>query len=427
MSAKNRHLSTLPADWELRAPDWPREKAAITDFAAKIFARPYHAWRWIGDSYFTDPAYDPAASRIGLSGGRVIAHWGVWNHRMRVGRGRWRVAGIGCVSCDPSFRKRGLLSLAARASMETYRAAGYDATMLAGIDNFYHRFGYVSAFDETTFTVRPDRLPPPAARPPERLGEDRRAEIDRLYNRWHDRATGTVVRPFLPGRFPGAANPEERAGGKDGFYGWSAAKGGRTALSGYFSATWDAGEARMTVSETAGPAPEALAAVSALAAGWGAREACFETIPARGPLALLLRAGVCRETVEHYPVGRAMIAAVSLAGMLRNLLPELEERRRQSPWVSAWRGVLRLEGDGQAESLRFGEKGIRLEEEGPAAGRRGPHRVTGGLHLPQLLLGESDPAELAARRTVRFAGDAARLAECLFPATHPAWARLDYY
>lgn len=429
------------AGWEVRAPDPVADRHAVFDLYAKVFGKPYFGhYRVARDKYFYDGAYDWAASRIGTVDGEIVTHFGVWNQRMRIGRAKTRVAGIGAVACRPDFRGRGLLSRTARPSLAACREAGYTLSMLFGIPDFYHRFGYVRAYPSRTFTMTDKDLAglARAMTPlPERLAGDRRAEIDLLYNRDNARNTGTVVRPFLPRQVPAvdpyAENPDN---GRDGFHGWSAPApagklGGPAPLKGYVGVFWTEAERRLTVVEAAGAVDDVLGATLGLLREWGGREVVFFTLPPRGPVALRLRRGTVRETVDFSANAGPMVRALDLPAALRDLSPELAASLRASRWAD-WRGVLRLEGGvdgaatGESVALEFGDAGVRILE-GAAARAATRHRIVSAMHLPQLLIGTHDPREMSANGTARFTGDAAGLSAVIFPERFPMVPRMDMY
>lgn len=288
--------------WVVRAPDPVADRHAVFDLAAKTFGRPYFGfYDFCRDVYCVDPVFDWARSRVGTLDGGLATLWGVWDHTIRVGRARLRVAGIGCVACRADLRGRGLLSKTARPSLDACQAAGYPLSMLFGIPDFYHRFDYVRAFDNVRFSSSPEalaalagpggaRFAPTADMKPARVDESRRAEIDALYNAAHADAAGTLVRPFLPGRFPGDKYHSSRDRFRDAFYGWTADPK-RPALAGYVGVEWNADAARLTVVECAGSVADALGAVLAIARDWTAREVVWDTIPPQGEMARTLRLG----------------------------------------------------------------------------------------------------------------------------------------
>ena len=142
-------------------PDRRKHRRAIFDLTGKAFGRPY--WDWLDHcehDYIDHSPYDWSASTIGLLDGQVVTHWGIWDISIRVGAAVLRAACVGAVSTHGRFRRRGLMARTAAAACRAARRAGYDISLLFGIRDFYHRFGYVRAWPERTYVVRTADLPP---------------------------------------------------------------------------------------------------------------------------------------------------------------------------------------------------------------------------------------------------------------------------
>jgi len=124
-----------------------------------------------------------------------IARLWIVDRQMRIGPCPVLTAGIAGVGTDPEYRGQGLSRRVLEASLELMRREGYDASMLFGIQDFYHKFGFATCFPERQLlldtrdaeraekqlairSMRPDDLP----------------HITRLYNRDNVERTASVVR-----------------------------------------------------------------------------------------------------------------------------------------------------------------------------------------------------------------------------------------
>lgn len=124
-----------------------------------------------------------------------IARLWIADRQMRIGPCPVLTAGIAGVGTDPEYRGQGLARRVLEASLELMQREGYDASMLFGIQDFYHKFGFATCFPERQLSLdtrdaeraekqlairsmRPDDLP----------------HITRLYNRDNAERTGSVVR-----------------------------------------------------------------------------------------------------------------------------------------------------------------------------------------------------------------------------------------
>jgi len=400
-------MNALPLT--LLAPDRRRHGDEICDFVAKVFSgNGYYAFRrFCRRGYVLGSHYDWAASRIGLLDGRIVAHWGVWDYQMRIGAARVRAGGIGIVGTDGDLRKRGLMARTARASLAAMRALGYDLSILFGIEEFYHRFGYVRAWSDTTWTVRLADLPKerPTLRP-KRFTPVRRDDISRLYNREYAAATGTVVKPTY-GR---GMYPRPSIG-----YLWSDARG-RPA--GYVIVFRKG--AQIECIEACGDAGECLRVLAALGRRWGAQEIQFSTFSDAWPLIRRLSQGTCRAETRHVRSGGPMVATINLGRTLGHMAGELERRLRESP-MTDWRGNLLVAGGRDSATLAIARSRVTVS----SGGRGAAHAVRGGDHVAQLLIGADDPREIAEAGRMKVTGDAGRLLGVLFPAQHPQLSLRD--
>jgi len=72
---------------------------------------------------------------------------------MRIGSAVLRIGGIGGVKTKPEHRLKGYAAKVLNKSMQVMQEDGYDLSILFGIPNFYHRFGYISVLPEYTLQI----------------------------------------------------------------------------------------------------------------------------------------------------------------------------------------------------------------------------------------------------------------------------------
>ena len=394
------------------APDRRRHAEAAIDLLAKVFSDMYgyYAMRdWCRDVYVLPAHYDWRASRIGLIGERIVTHYGVWDFRMRIGSARVKVGGIGGVATDNDYRKRGLMDRTARASVEAMRAQGYDMSLLFGIGDFYHRYGYVRAWSEAAFVANVWDLPreAPAARIV-RFAPRPQTDLAALYNQCYAATTGTAVRPTYTKR----NNPwfEQPIG-----YKWN--RDGK--LAGYV--LLNRRGAQIVCGEYCGDAEETLRVLGMLGRRWNCREVRFESLPYGCDLVKKLRWGTSRMEVHHHRSGGPLAALLNLPSALRKMEGELSRRVRRS-WLADWRGDL-LIADGRDEATLSIESG-RVRVGDPGSTR---DAIRGGDEVVQLLIGTDNPREVLEAARMRVTGDAARLAETLFPEQAPQMSHADRF
>lgn len=394
---------------QVLAPDPARDREAIFDLTGKTFSHAGY-WKWLErcrNGYFDHSHYDWETSRIGYVGNVLVTHFGVWDYQMRIGSARVRVGGIGAVATHEGHRKRGYMVQTGRESIEAQRSHGYDMTMLFGIRNFYHRFGYVRAWSDSSWVLGTDHLPEglPSVEPEEYSGgwDDEFAE---LYNVQNSNATGTAVRPTYLASF----HPDRHT------LQWRGATG---AVAGYVMIGADGDT--LTVHEHVGPTDEILAAVAALARQRWCRTVRFRGLPYESDLCRRLRRGSVLREQQFVENGGAMIHTLNLRSTLEKLTNELGRRLAASPYAD-WQGLLAVQDAREEVFLSIDRATVRVTDPGKT-----PHAIRGGEEIAQLLIGTDEPEETVANAGIRLTGDAAALAPALFPAQHPTLGSWDHY
>ena len=395
---------------QFRAPDKRKDADELFDLLGKVFSGAgYYRFRdECREHYVNHSHYDWNASRVGMLAGRIVTHYGVWGYRMRIGTARVRVGGIGAVATDGDFRKRGFMRRTIQATFDAMHECGYDMTMLFGLRNFYHKFGYVRAWPAREYVVRVEDLP--TERPqikPRKLRSFARDDLAALYNREYARLTGTAVRPTY----------RSSVRRKDWeHYGWADARG-RTV--GYV--TCHRRHDKLWCYETCGDVEQALRVLGTLARRWGYREMRFHSVHNDHPLVKRLRRGTCSAETHYHTSGGAMIRTIKLKSALRRMQRELSRRLKRSP-LAGWRGKL-LVADAREKALLAVNRG-RVSVVPPAKTR---HAIRGGEEIVQLLIGTDEPEETIESAGIRLTGEARELVKVLFPAQHPMLSPWDGY
>ncbi len=402
----------MTAPLTVRSPARAADGAAVVELVAKTFDS-YFPTRRVSEGYYLlEGHYDWAASAVGFVGERLVSHFGVWDYRMRIGRATVRCGGIGAVATDAAFRKKGYMARTAPHSVERMRARGYPLSILFGIDDFYHRFGYVAAWRESTWRLERKYLPPPAGPVPRlhRIPFAPGADVTRLHNEWNAGLTGTAVRPtFSKGFFHSSRTSPEGWLWRD--------RRGRAA--GHVFVHEDRHD--LVIIEATGDPDTVLACLGRLAERKALPELRFDTLPYGSALARRLRTLNCRYEQRFARDGEAMVRVVDLTACLRGMEPELSRRVGASE-LDGYRGTLLVRGPEGAVGLALDRGHVRVVPAAP-----GTSALRAGWHLAQLLIGTDDPLETCEVGRIRLQGDAARLVPVLFPAQHPQLQLGDRY
>jgi len=396
----------------ITAPDKRTHHDALIDLISKIFSQEgYFTFRdFCRLAYVDHSHYDWTVSRIGFFDEQVVTHYGVWGYDMRIGEARVRTGGIGAVATHSDCRKRGYMAQTIRASLAAMRDAGYDISILFGIDNFYHKFGYVRGWPERFYTVSVADLPSelPAVRA-QKFSPRRRADLDELYNREYALFTGTAVRPtYLNYGFFCHRNLLG--------YRWNAGEGIPAGYVLFFQQG-----TRLNCIEAVGDPEQILCVLAMNARRLGCAEVEFRTFPPQSPLCKRLRRGICREVAEYRRCGGEMIALINLTSTLEKLTGELTRRLQASP-LRDWQGDLCIVAQQERANLSIRQGTVCL-----TAPVDTPHAIQGGNEIVRLLVGVDAPDAVIEDAGMQVTGDAGQLAQVLFPNQYPNLSFFDRY
>ncbi|HEX2948712.1 MAG TPA: GNAT family N-acetyltransferase [Armatimonadota bacterium] len=400
------------AQLELIQPNRRLHGEKMIDLLAKTFSyNGYFTFRDIcRDKYLGNNSYDWTASRIGMIGDDVVTHFGVWRYDMRIGTGRVCVGGIGAVSTHADYRKRGYMEQTAQACLDAQHDLGYDMTILFGIDNFYHRFGYVRAWAESTHTCQVVDLPNERpAIPYKKFTLRPRQDLDDLYNAYYSTATGTAVRPVYAKSSIVLGLPPLEG------YLWEDANG---VPNGYV--IYCRRDNKLDCIEYCGDAEQALRILGVLGRKYHCTEVRFEMMPYNCDLAKRLRRGNCRVDTHYRRCGASMIRTINLRTTMEKLTGELS-RRLQASHMKNWHGQLLLADSREQVVLSMQNGNVTIASPGETS-----HRITGN-ELAQLIIGTHEPEETVAAQNMVISGDAEYLLPILFPEQHPTLSHLDHY
>ena len=386
---------------ELQSPQRNRHLGAITDLFAKNFSNYGEEFDYGSDGYLEGAPYDWGASRIGIVNGEVVTHFGVWDFTMRIGTATARVAGIGAVATERTLSGRGLMTKTASDAIESFRDAGYDMSLLFGLQTYYLRFGYVATFPEYTFSVSTRDVAP--ADPPVafELFDGNYADFAHQYNRENEGVTGTCVRPtFTTNRRPKK---------------WQ----GYTFDGGYVIT--DRKDGVLGIADCAGPPDRVLDVARQLAIREVAPTIEFTFLPRRSRMGEYLQTVTHTYTAKFVRDGGPMINVVDLASVMEKLIPELSRRLAAGP-LATYDGRLAIGGDGESVTLVIRNGAVvAVEPAGEAEPSSTPAdgSITAGPAIARFVIGDDDPHRICRQSGAELTGDAIHLVPILFPNEEP--------
>lgn len=390
---------------DLRAPTQSEHLPVLADLFARTFSTYWERQAYVTDGYIAESPYDWAASRIGVVNGEVATHFGVWDLAMRIGSSPVRVAGIGAVATLNTHRGKGLMAQTAGDCVAGMDAAGYDLSLLFGIPNFYHRFGYVVSFSQIRYrlTTR-DLAPAPVAIACEPFEGDV-TELADLYNAENENVTGTYVRPtYRLNRKPGVYRILRFADG--------------------YVTAYRSDDTLQVVDCVGEPA-----SVLEIARQRAVAELCptieFVFTPPRSRMGEYIQTINHKRIVDRQSNGGPMMKVVNLERTVGKITETLSDRLAASP-MAGYSGTLALYGDGEGVVIGIsgGEVG-EVTRADPATTANGC--VTAGPALVRLLVGDGDPHRVCRQSTIELTGDAAHLVPILFPDQEPSTILWDRF
>ncbi|MCY3023311.1 MAG: GNAT family N-acetyltransferase [Planctomycetota bacterium] len=180
-----------------------KEAEELATLVARCFLNRYDYLRErFLDDYSACPGARPEYWRIIRRKGRVVAHVGVYDKPVRVGRAVLRMGGLGFVCCDPAHRRQGLAAACVKDALAVMRRSGMPLSLLFGRDHYYDRFGYVGCLPTFTLTVNVSELR--RVRSPLRVEPYARRHLGaivKLYNAAAAATPASVVRTAAHMRF----------------------------------------------------------------------------------------------------------------------------------------------------------------------------------------------------------------------------------
>ncbi len=434
------------SELRIMAPDPAIHREQIIELIAKTFEGYWMMRQQCLDGYIDNSSYDWSNSRVGVVGDTVVSHFGVFDFAIRLApgpvgmRGKpgqtdnpevvLRLACIGAVATHQDYRGHGYMARVASSCVDDLETSGYDLSLLFGIRNFYHRFGYVRAWAEPTWEVHWKQLAPGRTPSRELVIEPFEGPVDLLaasYNRANRGVSGTVVRPS----YHRNRNPKNWRINTVRYTGKGARK------SPEYVVTRVDGDALVCV-DSAGEPAKTLEALAVLAERERAQTVRFPGLPFHSALAEELRQTTCSLSENYTADGGAMVRTVNLGSALDKLAPVLSARIARSAY-SLFRGDLIVQDERDELLVHVDSGRVTVESTDShssssgrdrrmlSAPRPTPHLVRANDFLARLLLGVGDPDETGRNAGFETQGEGRELMSVLFPDLRPSIVPWDHF
>jgi predicted acetyltransferase len=369
-----------------------------------------HQWDRMA-SRIRDPNHQWEISRMGTVDETIVSFWGVWDITLRIGLAQIPTGGVDAVVTHPDYRLRGYMRQIGKAILASMRERGYALSILNGTDDFFEKFGYVSAWPRQHYILPVDQLP--SKRPSYILEEfvpTFREDLVDLYNVENTMLTGTAIRPtFRTFKWPG-----EYTG-----YLWKDNTGHTL---GYLIGSYQPADETQTsfmCVDAAGDPEQIMMLLGILTRQKGYKDVVFDRWPYRSRLARYLRHQNCTMKTAYKSSGDCMVAIMNFGALMTQLTDELTRRLVHSH-LADWSGDLLIQYNHDRVLLMIHNGEVKVGPEGDSA-----HRIKGGDKITQLIVGKEDPMEIVEQGEIEITGDARLLIKVLFPPQHPQIAAVD--
>ena len=344
--------------------------------------------------------------RVVEDDGRVAGYLEVVPKKIYIGRALLKTSGIGGVCTNPAARMKGCGRALMEDAVDVSRDRGYDLSVLYGIPDFYHKYGYEVVMASYQINIAQDDLPRfEGHRPTSAVtGKDIKA-LRRFYNaqvRFHD---GNCLRRSMPKSDRGFKLTDSR---------------GR--IAGY--AAWTEREGTMVVHEAlARDVPSGRMLLQALRRiAW---EYAFAHVSIRMPFGYPATEALrsCTATFQRRSTDRkgCMGRVINLPSLVRKLEPEWESLLAKSEFAGKSRSLsVKIGGDALAVRIVGGRVKASVGG-GTVASTVSPQRFA------QMVFGYRSIRELAADTDVSFRRADLRILEVLFPERNAFLFELDKF
>lgn len=388
-----------PVDtFDVRGVSSANELALANDLLAKTQLPAYReSIHWLEETGPYWPGFKREHTRVAYDGAELVGGLRILTLALRIGKARLKCGGIGWVSTKPSHRNRGVCRALMHDAHDYMKRNGYHVSLLFGVPDLYQKFGYVTAIPGHSIIVDSGAAPITKSRC--RTRPVRPSDRTRLHT---IHLAGMKDAPFEIERSPAYYETLFQCTARTIPYppDWPATIAtldARGRVFGYFMP--QCGRDELHIKEFGIERVEhcdaLLNAALAHARTIGMRRVRFH-VPPWHVFALRLREYESLHETQCYRNREGMVRFVDLAGSIRRMQPEWQERLRAAGFDS-------------------GGGSVHL-----------PVPIT-DQDLCRLLVGFWSAEEWIALNTVHLSKRNRRILQCIFPARHPFVWPIDHF
>jgi predicted acetyltransferase len=132
------------SELEFRAVSDDEELHLANDLMAKTFSNYYPNLHWLETCGIGYPGFRPEHTRIALCKNEMAGALRVTTDTVRIGEARLKMGGIGWLAVSLRHRHKGVARELIAQTLHYLHSQNFHISMLFGIPNFYHRFGFAT-------------------------------------------------------------------------------------------------------------------------------------------------------------------------------------------------------------------------------------------------------------------------------------------
>ena len=372
---------------------------------------------------------------------KQLSGLGLREFQMRFGSAYLKMGGIEGVNTTEGYRNKGYCRRVMEATIQFMNENGFDVSMLFGIRDFYHKFGYATVIPEIWIDFRREEAQ--AAVPTYQI---RKVEMEdgpkilTLYAANNAQRTGTLVRGETHWERFNVENPSNTYGSDFGIFVDPYGEKSLT-FGSYGTNDWDRKAIDLFVVLDEGDevigyfACDATEGNCILCDIGFQNETIFETVvrflvdrakqigvaqvlchlPIDHPFAIFCRRYDCRTHIQNWKNSGGMMRIINQSSTLEKITDELEKRLQRSAELSQWSGKIFISSDLGQDCLEIDRGSVAHTN----SCENGFHLEIPQDKLIQLMMGRRSIKDLVIEPDVSVSEEIVPVLQTLFPPGHP--------
>ena len=346
----------------------------------------------------------------------MVSQLGLREYQMRFGSVRLKLGGIDGVGTREEYRNKGYSRQVMEHTIAFMNENGYDVSMLFGIPNFYHKFGYATVIPETYVEFDTKDVPAAASTyQVRRFQTEDTPKVVELYSTNNAERTGTPLRTGIgwkefTRRGGIVPDPYVVLNEADEVIGYFVCNHDNTKkdMIDQSCTLFDIGFQDRTIFET-------IVHFLVYSVNYTSAERIICAIPADHPFAIFCRRYGCRTHTYTPKDHMGMMRIINQPSTLKKITGELEKRLQRSMDLGQWRGQILISTDLGQDCLEIHQGSIAHTN----SQSNDCHLEIPQDKLIQLIMGRRSIEDLAIEPDVSVSAEILPVLDTLFPLGYP--------